>query len=81
MSVISRIFTDHPASVNETYLQHLVGAMHFGVAMIAAGIACIIHGLLPIAFVSRGSDTICSLYQRMVTNRRRASDHDCARIA
>jgi hypothetical protein len=81
MSVIGRVFTEHPASVNETYLQHLVAAMQFGVAMIAAGVACIIHGLVPIAFVSRGSDTICSLYQRMVTNRRRVSEHDCARAA
>jgi hypothetical protein len=81
MSVIGRIFTEHPASVNETYLQHLLGATQFGLTMIFAGIACLIHGLVPIAFVSRGSDTICSLYQRMVTNRQRVRDQDCARVA
>jgi hypothetical protein len=70
MSVLRSLFIEHPASVNETYLEHLLSALNFGAKMLAAGVACIVHGLLPALFVTRGSDTICALHERMVTKRR-----------
>lgn len=66
-----RLFTDHPASVNETYGQHLVAASCFGWRMVFAGLACLIHGLLPFLFISTGSNTIRALHERMVANRTR----------
>lgn len=63
-------FTDHPASVGETYGEHFVMASGFGVRMIGAGLACLIHGVLPFLFVRTGSATINTLHTRMVTNRR-----------
>ncbi len=64
-------FTEHPASVGETYGEHLKAASGFGLAMIASGIACLIHGLVPALFVRTGSDTIERLHDEMVVNRRR----------
>lgn len=66
-----RLLTDHPASVGETYLEHMGQATSFGTAMILAGIACLIHGLIPGWFISTGSNTIKRLNERMVVNRRR----------
>ncbi len=66
-----RLFTDHPASVGETYSQHLAQASGFGVTMILAGFACLVHGLLPFLFVRTGSQAIARLNDRMVLNRRR----------
>jgi hypothetical protein len=71
MSLWQRLFFAHPASVNETYFQHLASAWRFGFRMIAGGVVCLLHGLLPFAFGSKASDTICELHERMVTNRRR----------
>jgi hypothetical protein len=65
------LFTGHPASVGETYLQHLVSAVGFSVRMLGAGIACLIHALLPFLFVNVGSSTITKLHERMVLNRAR----------
>ncbi|MBY8820816.1 DUF6356 family protein [Sphingomonas colocasiae] len=65
------LLTDHPASVGETYLEHMGQATSFGTTMILAGIACLIHGLIPAWFVSTGSKTISRLHDRMVINRRR----------
>lgn len=62
-------FTDHPNSVNETYLQHMGMAFGFGGRMLAGGLACFVHGLFPWLCLSRGSDTIRGLHQRMVTQR------------
>jgi hypothetical protein len=71
MSLIRSIFIEHPASVDETYLQHFMSALGFGTKMIVAGVACVVHGLLPALFVTRGSDTICALHERMVVSRRK----------
>lgn len=67
----ARLFTDHPASVGETYGEHLAMATGFGVRMILGGFACLIHGLLPFLFVRTGSAQVSTLHDRMVANRRR----------
>ena len=64
-------FTEHPASVGETYGQHFVSAMGFSLSMIRAAFCCAIHAILPFAFEKTGSDCITGLYDRMVTNRSR----------
>jgi hypothetical protein len=64
-------FTDHPASVGETYGEHLRAAGGFGLAMVAGGLACLVHALLPFLFVTTGSRIIGALHDRMVVNRRR----------
>jgi hypothetical protein len=71
MSLFRSIFIEHPASVDETYLQHFISALSFGTKMVAAGVACMVHGLLPAVFVTRGSDTVCALHERMVVSRRK----------
>lgn len=68
------IFTDHPASVGESYVEHLEVATSFGIAMILGGLACLVHGLVPGLFVKTGSSTIRRLHDRMVSHRRRQPD-------
>lgn len=65
------IFTDHPASVGETYGQHFRMASSFGTRMMVGGVACLIHGFLPFLFLKTGSKTVDVLHGEMVTNRRR----------
>jgi hypothetical protein len=60
-----RLFTEHPRSVNETYLEHLCFASTFGGRMLAGGLACVAHGLLPFLFTTTGSRTVLGLYDRM----------------
>ena len=67
----SNPFIEHPASVGETYGEHLLAASDFGVSMILGGLACLVHGLLPFLFLRTGSSTIARLHERMVVNRRR----------
>ena len=65
-----RAFTEHPASVGESYTEHLLRAMYFGLRMMLAGMACLVHGVLPFLFVRTGSRAIAELNDRMVVNRR-----------
>jgi len=66
---IKRLFTEHPASVDETYGEHFAMATGFGLRMILGGFACLIHGILPFLFVRTGSHQISTLHERMVTKR------------
>lgn len=65
-----RAFTEHPASVGESYGEHLARAACFGTRMIGAGIACLVHALLPFLFVRTGSQAVSELNDRMLVGRR-----------
>lgn len=64
-----KLFTDHPASVGETYPAHLRVATRFGVRMIAGGIGAVIHGFVPFLFTTTGSRTIEALHGEIVAKR------------
>jgi Family of unknown function (DUF6356) len=66
-----RAFSEHPTSVGETYSEHLGHAACFGVRMLVAGVACLVHALLPFLFVHTGSRTVAELNDRMITGRTR----------
>lgn len=66
-------FNEHPASVGESYLEHMGVASSFGWAMLRGSAACFVHALLPFLCTRTGSDTIRALHERMVTARARAA--------
>jgi hypothetical protein len=75
---IRRLFTEHPASVGESYFEHLWAASGFAARMFVGAIACFLHALFPFAFLHTGSDCINTLHERMVTNRRRRASPSAA---
>ena len=62
-------FTEHPASVGESYVEHFAMASSFGFTMIWAGLACLLHGVFPFLCERTGSRAIAALHRRMVTHR------------
>lgn len=64
MKKILNLFTQHPKSIGETYLQHLIEALYCGSVMIIGGILCIIHGILPFLFVTSTSSKLVYLIKR-----------------
>jgi hypothetical protein len=78
MSTFSKLFTEHPASVNETYFQHFASSASFGLRMIGGGLVCFVHALLPCVFCSKASSTIGELHDRMIVNRRRLDEQRLA---
>ena len=67
--MFNRLFLDHPRSVGESYLEHQRHAFGFGISLLAAALACLVHAMVPGLFVRTGSDTIKRLHERMVVNR------------
>jgi Family of unknown function (DUF6356) len=65
-------FTQHPHQIGETYWQHQRRALGFALQLLGAGLAALVHALLPFMFVETGSRVINKLHTAMVTHRRRA---------
>ncbi len=45
--LFARVFTAHPASVNETYWGHMQFALRFAFWLLIAGCAALLHALIP----------------------------------
>lgn len=64
-SMIDRIFLDHPASVEETYLQHMRFAFSFSGLLFLAAFAALAHALVPAACETTASRIIKRLHARI----------------
>ncbi|MCB2076172.1 MAG: hypothetical protein KDE55_00580 [Novosphingobium sp.] len=58
-------FQRHPATVGESYFEHMAFAARFGVLMLAAGGAALVHALLPFAFETTASRIVRSMCAQM----------------
>lgn len=69
--MLRQMFVDHPESVGENYIEHFFVALSFAATMLGAGLALIVHAVVPGLFVKTGSLAITGLYDRMIAHRRR----------
>jgi hypothetical protein len=69
--MIRRLFLDHPASVDESYGEHMRVAAGFGFTMLIGAIACFAHALVPAVFTRTGSATVKRLHARLTHDPRR----------
>jgi len=66
---MNKFFTEHPASVGETYWQHLAVALSFAGALFGAAFAALVHAFFPACFEKTASLKITCLHDRIVSNR------------
>ncbi len=64
-SVLNRIFVAHPASVDETYLQHMRFALGFAFWLTVAGLAALVHALIPALCETTASRILSRLVAKM----------------
>ena len=69
---VGRPFTEHPASVGETYREHCGVAASFSGSLAKASLACAVHAVLPCFFKKTASRTINELHDRMHAGHRGA---------
>ena len=70
MSGLKRLLCEHPASIDETYFEHLMFACGFGLRMLFGGLACIVHGFLPFLCTRTGSRSVRDLHNTLKVNGR-----------
>jgi hypothetical protein len=64
-TLISRLFTDHPATVNETYFGHMKFAFGFAFWLGAAAVAALVHAIIPALFETTASRILTRLHNRV----------------
>ena len=69
--MIDRVFLEHPRSVDEGYLEHMGMAFSYSWRLIASGLACSIHAIVPVLFTKTASSRVAELYDCMCLNRNR----------
>jgi hypothetical protein len=65
-ALLSRLFTAHPHAVGETYGQHFVVALSYGLRLIGAGLCALVHAVLPFLFQKTASSSIKAMYADMM---------------
>lgn len=61
---LTKLFTKHPASVDETYFGHMAFAAWFASRLFMAGGAALVHAVLPFMFETTASRIVRELYER-----------------
>ncbi len=62
--MITRMFFDHPASVDESYGEHARFAFGFSMKLFAAAGAALVHAVIPCLFEKTASRMVADLYER-----------------
>ena len=64
MTTFRKLFLDHPASVQETYLEHSRFAFGFSAQLFGAAFAALVHALVPALYEKTASTKVAELYER-----------------
>lgn len=64
-SFLSRTFIDHPASVEETYFEHLIFAGRFSALLFGAGGAALVHAFIPCLFEKTAGNMIRKMHRQI----------------
>ena len=60
-----RMFLEHPRSLGMSWVGHGVGAVKIGAALVGAGVACMIHAVVPGWFTQTAGRTVTRMYDHM----------------
>lgn len=73
-SLAGRMFTDHPRSLGMSWASHGIGAVGIAVRLIGAGLACLIHALVPAWFTQTAGKTVTQMHDEIVRRKAGAAN-------
>ncbi len=65
-NALTKSFTAHPATVDESYLEHAMFASRFSAKLLLAGLAALVHAVLPFCFEKTAGNMIRELHGEIV---------------
>jgi len=73
MDYLDRIFLAHPRTVGESYLQHTAFALRIGSRLLLAGMAALVHAIVPCLCETTASRIVLSMNADIVARRAKAN--------
>lgn len=64
-ATLHRLFLSHPQTVDESYGEHFLFALGFATRLLGAGLAALVHALIPCLFEKTASRMICEMHDRI----------------
>ena len=71
---VGRLFTEHPQSLGMSWASHGAGALAIAFRLIGAGLACLIHALVPGWFAQTAGRTVTRMHDEIVRRKTGASN-------
>jgi hypothetical protein len=69
-----RLFLEHPRSLGMSWAGHGIGAVVIGGKLFGAGLACLVHAVVPGVFTQTAGKTVTQMYDHMTRRRAGASN-------
>jgi uncharacterized protein DUF6356 len=66
-TTLDRLFIAHPRTVNGDYLAHAAVAMRYALLLLGAGLAALVHAVIPALFETTASSMIKKLHAEMMS--------------
>lgn len=66
-TTLDRYFLSHPRAVDETYLEHAGVAFRFGARLLGAGLAALVHAVIPCLFERTASSMIKTMHSEIAS--------------
>lgn len=64
--IVDRLFLEHPRSLGMSWAGHGIGAVKIGAELVGAGLACLVHAVVPGWFTQTAGKTITNMYDHMM---------------
>ena len=69
-----RLFLQHPRSLGMSWAGHGIGVIVIGGKLVGAGLACLVHAVVPGVFTQTAGRTVTHMYDHMTRRRAGASN-------
>ena len=69
-----RLFVEHPHSLGMSWGGHGVGAIAIGATLLGAGLACLVHAVVPGLFTQTAGKTVNRMYEHMMRRKAGAAN-------
>lgn len=66
-TTLDRYFLSHPRAVDESYLEHAGVAFRFGARLLGAGLAALVHAVIPCLFERTASSMIKTMHSEIAS--------------
>jgi hypothetical protein len=74
--MVDRLFLEHPRSLGMSWAGHGAGAVKIGARLVGAGIACLVHAVVPGWFTQTAGKTVTGMYDHMMGRKAGAANPD-----
>ena len=72
--LLSHLFVEHPRSLGMSWAEHGIGAVAIGATLVGAGLACLVHALVPGWFTQTAGKTVTRIYDHIQQRKADSSD-------